>query len=385
MNYIDVIDEHKTRKEEPYWWITYFSILTVGLLIGISFIFGPFILLITFKSFWLLIPFLLVPLGFVIVKGIFKTFKKLIWKNNNLSEFTLKEDSISFEQWKKENPYKKQSEEFSVSSIDYVVFSYYTVRQTKNTRFNTITETAPMLYIIYTDTKKKLLSIPFYIKDSGINTWLSYFQEKGTPLKFTSIGLYNKYEDVLTDESRLDFLESGKTNLIAFTFENDWREQSTKLSREWEKTINEKHEIENEEINNQKPKTKERIPFKQWLVIALIVYGLMAIGIYTSVNLAEQGIIDEGGPLPGFTLLIILGFLYFYLFKYYLRWYHMIRFCVESFIICLIYAIVVEDRGKIAEEMGTSILGTAMLLIALIWIPYLIVKFIRKLGSSPKF
>lgn len=240
MNYDNVVHEHKQRKEEVFWWITYSTILSVGFLIGIVFLIGPIILLFIYKSAWLLLLLLFLPLGYIMVKGIYKTAKKLIWKNNHLSSYTLKKNEIIFEGWKVNHPFDPISGSIPIPSIDCVVFSSYIVRETmqSNRSFssgnNKITETAPILYVIYRgkSNQKYILTIPFYTKNPGIDNWLSFLEENDIPLKYTNYVLHRNDVEIMDDQGRLRFLEDDD-EFISFHFRGNWLEQLTRLISQW--------------------------------------------------------------------------------------------------------------------------------------------------------
>lgn len=71
-----VIHEYTEKRIELFWWIFYLVVLTVGSIIGVTFIVFPIYLLIQFGSPWLLILFTFIPLGvWIDIKLVYYTQK----------------------------------------------------------------------------------------------------------------------------------------------------------------------------------------------------------------------------------------------------------------------------------------------------------------------
>src|SRR5699024_3922848 len=114
-----------------------------------------------------------------------------------------------------------------------------------------------------------------------------------------------------------------------------------------------------------------------WLKNTLIVYLSLFFLIGATILLAENNHISDEGLFPGLIILFAISSLYFLLKgPSRLRWYHMIFFCINSFIFILVTSLILESRSDIAEEITTNILGSSMLFVALVWIPFLMVSFV---------
>lgn len=376
MDNINVIDEQQDRQMEPYMWAINFTVYMFVTLVCFSFIIGPPVLLIIFKNAWLLLLFLLIFPAFWMIKIILRTLQKLAWNNRHLSTYTLERDKILFEVWE-ENERLPSDGTITLTSIDHVVLANRIVKNsslTKNVKQTTI---EPVLHLIYTKNgNKTLLSIPFH-RDSRIDTWLQTFENNKITLYRDEASIEGK-----TDSDKLTRYRSTE-QLQHYSFKNNgnprqlsllkYRKQQSKEPEQETAPNSSDAAVETELEANEKPQPKRKLTAKKWAFAALKAYSLLIVGIYIFVLLAEQGIIS-GDSLLTVLLFFIVSYLYFIFLKLYLRWYHMIRFIIGNFIICLIFAMIFDDRNSPAGEITSLFLGLSMFFLAVVWIPYLIAK-----------
>ncbi|WP_430784506.1 hypothetical protein VBD025_08635 [Virgibacillus flavescens] len=238
----ETIHEYTEKKMDPYWWIMAFLVLSVGFLLSIALIVVPPILYFAYRSEWLFWLFILIPAGVWMGKKLYITIKKIIWNNNHLSTFTLHKETISTNEWNKYFQTEPEKRTVSLSSILSVVASFYIVRQVSSLRSQggtgkTKTEIAPIIYVLYKDDKESnIITIPFPVKGQEMDAWLGYFQDINLPLKYTDKVLYRKDMEYLNQKVRLSFLESSD-NLIDFSFNGSWQEQSPVLMNDWQEEM----------------------------------------------------------------------------------------------------------------------------------------------------
>lgn len=379
---LPILDEHEQRKEDTFWWVFYTITLSVGMLIGISFVIAPIVLFIIFKSVWLLLPFLLVPLGILMVRGIYKVSKKLIWKNNHLSSYTLKQDVIEFEDWLDQTD-EPEIGSIRLTSIDYVVFSGYIVREMMRYRqglgpkSSKITETAPIIYVVYkaNSGRKKVLTIPFHLKNDGLHTWLGYFQDHEVPLKFAGYVLYRNDIKVMNDEERLGYFENDN-KLLSFKFEGDWSKQMHHLLAAWDRTFDDVKVVDDSDQTEAMKADDQKISAKGWVIVALRTYPIFIIGFFMLILLDNKGIITDEGFWSGYVLMALTAALYFHFLQPYLNFTHMIRFSIENVVICLLLSIIFEQT--VAEDVSVTISGASFFFPAIVWIPFLIVVSLKR-------
>ena len=220
-----IVHTYKEPKMETFWWIFYLIVINVGALFGAALVAVPIILYITYQIIWLLILFILIPLGFWIARGCLRNLKRISWQNNHLSTYTLFNNKIESVEWTEAYSKSPIQQVIPFSSITSVIASSYIIRQTfSSSSFGRVnTETGPILYILFLeDGQQKVLNLPFANHgDNSINVWLHYFQDQQIPLQYTARQIFRKDTQFLNDQQRLDYFESSK-ELIDFPFEGNW-------------------------------------------------------------------------------------------------------------------------------------------------------------------
>lgn len=380
MDNSNMIDEHTERQIDPIRWVFLFTTYTLAIILSFAFIIGPPILLIIYKKAWILLLFLLIFLGFWMIRGIFRTLRKMVWKNRHLSTYILERKKVYFEMWE-EGEQLPREDNIRFTSIDHVVLSKYVTKNshpyTKSKAKQQVDQTSVelILYIVYEKNgNNTLLTIPFH--KNGINTWLQTFQDDHIPLYIDDL--------IMAEASDSEKLArfSATEELTPYTFKGHLFPQTLSISNPEQlpkeviqKTDPTAHDDSVESVLEpiEQPQPKGKLSAKKWSIAALKAYSILIIGIYIFILLAEQRIIADDTILSLF-LFFIVSFLYFLFLGPYLRWYHMIRFIIENFIICLIIAMTLADKSSPAEEITSLFLGLSILFIAVVWIPYLIAK-----------
>jgi len=141
-----------------------------------------------------------------------------------------------------------------------------------------------------------------------------------------------------------------------------------------------KHSLSKQSKHEPSKPNIEKLTFRKWYRTAIITYLIICLGAMIAIYLAEREIIHYDGPLPGFTVLMIASIVYFWLMRRHFRWFYMIFFCIETFIILLFSMVFVteENTTPIMDEMTSSLLASSMLFPFIIWIPYTIMSYVRK-------
>lgn len=124
----------------------------------------------------------------------------------------------------------------------------------------------------------------------------------------------------------------------------------------------------------------EKLTFRKWYQTAIITYLIICLGVMIAIYLAEREMIQDDGPLPGFTILMIASLVYFWLMRRHFRWFYMFLFCVESFFVVLfsMLFVIADNPTPIQDEITTSLIASTMLFPFIVWMPYTIMSFVRK-------
>lgn len=378
MSFINVRLEHHEEKLPPVLWMISFYAHLLALLFCLMLIIGPIILL--FKSYWFALLIILIPVGYRMGKKVLQTFKQYIWENRHTSIYRIDPEYFYYE---KSDPSTLTVEKDSISlqAIDYIVVSQYIFRndpsnqQIKVHEEITPTSTFPSFHMVGSHGGDTVtVHVPF--NDSfTINHWLHQFKERNIPFLYTPLPIHE-----VDEHTRINIL-NREENVIPFTYEHDWETHRETLEDEWNEKVGyverEQHrdiQMEDEHENNEAEVKPQRMSLGEWATLALKSYTLLALGVGVAMWLAHQGMINEEGIMPGLSILFMTSFVYFKLLGARLRWFHMVRFCIEAFIVLFILFLGFDEITDIGEEMIISILASSMFFITLVWIPFLIVK-----------
>jgi len=262
----------------------------------------------TYQIIWLLILFILIPLGFWISRGCLRNLKRVSWHNNHLSTFTLFNNKIESVEWTEAYSKSPIQQVIPFSSLTSVIASSYIIRQTINTvgLGRVISETGPILYIRYLkDGQQEVLNLPVANhEDNGINVWLRYFQDQQIPLQYTARQIYRKDTQFLNDQQRLDYFESSE-ELIDFPFSGTWLTAEPEIWTKW-KDKEVKLRAEEEAIDPELKKARQKHTFKTWIPTIWLVSMLMFLAAFCLTKLGKTIPFLVDSMIPG--LLIFTNF-----------------------------------------------------------------------------
>lgn len=376
MRHNQVIHTYTEHKVELFWWMVYLISILVGFLTGIVLIVGPILLFIEFHFTWLLLLFIFIPLGLWIDYKLFHFTKKLLWRNQHLSSYILFADKIETKEWVEIYSKSPIERKIPFQAVSTVIASYYIIRETtvQNTG-SKITETAPILYILYSiDGEQKLLSIPFPShKDEGLNVWLGHLRDEKMPLQYTARQLYRMDTQILNDQQRLEYFESTN-ELIEFPFSESWQTNEPQAFANWKEEESERQELK-EALNPKLKEARLKHSRRDWYMSSSTVFTLMAIVAFFTMKMAEKQWIPTDNVIFGLIVFILGGLLFFYYLRTYLRWFYMITFSFIVLVVGLIFLFNGATEGNLlAQQMSKSIGVSSFLFPAFVWIPYFVVK-----------
>ena len=246
MEKLKVIHKYTEKKVELFWWIFYLVVLTVGFIVGLLLIVSPIFLFIQFVSPWLFVLLVFIPLGVWIDIKLVKYTKRMFWKNQHLSSYTLLENKIETKEWDKVYQHEPSERVVPLEKLIKIIVASYIVRETirPGPHYRKTTETAPILYFVYQENgEHKLLSIPFPSHtDQGWSIWLD-FLNKHFPLQYTARIVYRKDMIILDDYKRLDYF-LHTTEFVPFPYTGNWLKDEALLFTSWKENIDSSTKIE---------------------------------------------------------------------------------------------------------------------------------------------
>ena len=223
MNQSNLIHEQKEKQPTPFWWMTTFIFYIPGFLVSAFLILGPFYALLQLQNFRSLLLFIVVPLGWWLLRKQLRNLGERLWYSRHQSKYRLENNQVSFVEWNNQTHVAKK-DTVPFTSISYVVSSYYVLEdnhfhpKSKMGDFIPPDCLAYVLYIVYSKNgEHQMASVPFYPhKEESVGKWLHIFQTNNIPLFYTETLLYLDGE-----KERLDFFENEEDEVIPYTFEED--------------------------------------------------------------------------------------------------------------------------------------------------------------------
>ena len=380
MKHNRVINTYTEHKVELFWWIVYLLTMLMGFLTGLALIVTPIALFLEFRLTWLLILFILIPIGLWIDFKVFHFTKKLFWRNQHLSSYILFEDKIETKEWPEVYSKSPIERKIPFQSISSVIASYYIIRESivQNTGTK-ITENAPILYILYTlNEERKLLNIPFPTHhDEGFNVWLRHLHEEKLPLHYTARPLYRTDTQILNDQQRLDYFETTN-ELMELPFSGSWKEDEPKTFANWREEESERQALE-ESLNPKFKEARLKHSLRDWFLTSNIAFTFIGIAIFFTLEMAKKQWLPVDNVIFGLIIFILGGLLFFYYLKRYLRWHYMLYFSLIVVILGLISLSSGPMHENLLQQQMAKSIGISLFLIpAFVWIPYFIVKKVTK-------
>lgn len=381
-----VIHEQKQRKMQPFYWILTFEVLTFGMLLGLAMVAGPFVLLTLWPSGWMWLTLLAVPVGLFVFVKCFLSLKERTWQNRHTDHYALYEDRIEYTIWNRET---KEGEQGSLPIRDikemyygrYIQQYSYAYKKTTTTENAPMHELLPVLHLIHNNGwQDKLLTISF-AEMMDVNRWLEVLAPRNIPLWLSSLIIHDPSE-----ESAVQLLKEDEHRTQAEfdgNIERQFRPYFDKLiEEEEERDLNDEEiaeideqikQLEYIEAEKKKKSALGNISLLAWLVFPL-QYGLGRWIFSKAVN----GEIDPEGFAYPMAMLLVTSIVFFLLVKR-MRWLQMIVFQVCS-LIAMIFVDMesTDNENDPAYQITAGLLGSVILYAALIWIPYRIIKFLRR-------
>ena len=379
-----IVHTYEEPKMEPFWWIFHLIVITIGALFGVALVVVPIVLYMTYQIIWLLILFILIPLGFWIARGCLRNLKRVSWHNNHLSSFTLFNNKIESVEWTEAYSKLPIQQVIPFSSLTSVIASSYIIRQTINTvgLGRVISETGPILYIRYLkDGQQKVLNLPFANHgDNSMNVWLRHFQDRQIPIQYTARQIYRNDTQFLNDEQRLDYFESSE-ELIDFPFSGTWLTAEPKIWTKW-KDKEVKLRAEEEAKDPELKKARQKHTFKTWILTIWLVSMLMFLAVFCLKKLGQTIPFLVDSMIPGLFIFTLGAFLFFYCLRSYLRWFYMITFSLMVIILGFSWTILSVSETGVDAPTNLTLFGASVLFPLLVWIPYFTVKKSAKKTAS---
>ena len=379
---MSLVIQEQQRRMQTFYWILTFEMLTFGMLLGIAMTAGPFVMLSLWPSGWMWPTLLAIPVGIIIFIKCFHNLKERIWHNRHVDHYALYEDRIEYTIWNRE---AKEAEQGSLPIQDIKEMYYgrhlqqysYAYKKTSMTENAPMYELLPVLHLIHNNGwQDKLLTVPF-VEMMGANRWLEFLSPRGIPLWLSSVVVHDP-----GDESAAAFLREDENKAPAEFDGNIERQFRPYLDKQIERDPTEEElaqidaeikQLEYIEAENKKKSTFGNIGLLAWLVFPL-QYGL---GRWVF-NEAVTGKIDPEGMAYPVVMILVTSVVFFLLVKR-MRWLQMVVFQVVSIIsMAFIDLEFSENEQDPAYQISSALIGAAMLNTVLIWVLYLIIKFLRR-------
>ncbi|TWT25255.1 hypothetical protein [Planomicrobium sp. CPCC 101110] len=374
-----MIHTYQGPKYDKFWRTAFVVILLAGALIGLALVAAPIYFYMKFRIAWLLIFFIFIPFGVWLVLSMLRHIKKLEWRHNHLSSYTLSGEKIEALEWGEAHSKSPIQRVVPLSAVSSVIASSYIIRQTisQGGFSRKITETGPILYILYTENgQQKVLNIPFQNHgDQGMNAWLTHLQKHGLPIQYTARQLYRIDTQHFTDEQRLEYFQSsGET--VDFPFTGNWLTDEPQIWAKWKEKDTEKRAQE-EALDPKLKKARQKHTFFTWMFTIWLVYMLMFLAGFVQTKIGGFLPFPAGNIIPGLLFFTMGGFLFFYCLRSYLRWYYMLSFSLLAVIIGISFGIISDGLPGTEAALAMGICLSSFAYPSLVWIPYFTVKTLR--------
>lgn len=399
--YSDQIEENG-----KYPHFSWHAIIRVAYIITIPFVI-LFISLLLFlsiqgKGFNIVLSFILIAACLWMLKSVATYFRRFAQKHSYHYTYVLDNDTLTYT-IVNDSDKETQSDVIPHASIRHVVASSYNLSHS-HLSTNAVTSKKhsktdfPILYVVYTDgPTTKQVTIPFY-KRPTVEYWLWRFQAYKVPLYYglvdtpTAVMDAAEYNPESVQAAFIDeLLKTDNMAPIQMESGSNWDQISTDLRRDVYKeqlaTQTTEANQHDDTLLKQYPKSikpLKKLTFNKWYKTAIVTALMLLSAMMVTIYLAEKEIFDYTNLLPGFVILLITATVYFWLMRHYYKWFYMIFFCIESFCIFLMstLSIAKENTTQLTEEITTNLLASSILFPFIIWVPYLLVSYLRKRAGS---
>jgi len=377
MEQTKLIHTYTGPKYDRFWRIAFRIILLAGTLVGAALAAAPLYFYMKYQAAWLLVLFIFIPFGLWMIQKTLRHMKKLQWRHNHLSSYTLFEEHIEAAEWVETYSKSPIERVIPLSAVSSVIASSYVIRQTlSQSGFGgTITETGPILYILYENNgRQEVLNIPFQNHgDTGMNIWLSHFKKQQIPLRYTARQLYQIGTQHFNDEQRLEYFKST-SELREFPFTGNWLSDEPQAWANW-KEQDAKRLTAEEAHSPELKKARQKHTFRTWIPTIWLVSMVMLLAAFALTKIGHLLPLPAGSPLPGLLIFTAGGFLFFFCLRNYLRWYYMLTFSLIVLILGASLGIMSYSLPGTEAELAFGISLASFFYPALVWIPYFSVKW----------
>lgn len=386
------IREQQQPRMQPFYWIATFEMYSLFFLFGLALAAGPFVVMNQWNNKWLWLLLVLVPFGLWVMFYSFISLRERTWQNRHRDQFRLYEDRLEYIRWDTRTKTSKEGT-LPLSWINDVVYGRYSAlyqyayRKTGFREQVGLSELAPVLYIRYHDGfRQSVLPIPF-ITDIEVNQWLEKLLPRGLQLSLTSIA-----PDELFDEERLQSYLDENIDMKQVEFSGhiarDFQEYLDELIRAVKDKIYgvdpedaaEAHEPGEEVYQGalgtpmQWDSSSRYAGAAAWSM--LIMQWVCA---WAFIWLAERGNLQpDSVVVPVLTMLMTS--VWFFLLARSLTWKRMLTFSMASFFNVVIAAVTLSSgiEQSPSDVAATHMTMGGMFFPLFVWIPYLIVRRIRR-------
>ncbi|SEL28396.1 hypothetical protein SAMN04488688_103373 [Paenibacillus sp. cl141a] len=381
-----VIHEQRKPKMQPFYWVLTFEMHVLGILLGLAFTMGPFILLYLWANVWTWMSLAAIPAGIFMVIRLSKSLKGHIWNNTHLDEYLLYEDHIEYERWNIEtkDSLKGSLRIGDIKAIYYgrYIFQFsYAYRNSKMTESVPMAELMPIMYLVAGEGQaERAVAVPF-TDPMEANRWLEVIGRRGIPLYLTSVIIQD-----LGDESVASLLrEDEDLERAEFdgNIERQFRPYLDRLVQENEEEDRELTEEERDQLEYEmklleyeEALQKRRSAFRGTGLLAWLVFPVQfAVGFWLT-RQAELGNADPEQPLYPVLLVALSAVLFFFLVKW-MRWLQIIMFSLVTFV-SFMFLDFSEIETDPSYQMSSMLLAIAMLSLPVAALFYLGIRYVRK-------
>lgn len=376
----------------------------LGMIASIIMIIMPMFLLFQGGDLRSLLWLGLIPVGLWILKQASQLLQSFMSKiNNRRSQFMINSDELTYTIVGDDGE-QTSSGVIPLSSIQHVVTSIYRLKNSHlYTNFFSDAKVRvsdfPILFIVFNDgATLRQIGITFY-DETSIKKWLLFLQQYNIQLYYGFLDPHISQSN--TDAFSEDLLDTEVLAPFKIKEASNWRWLAIKLRLEAHDSLSKAiaEESKNEESTQRETDVHlrqlalkrgqqqassaprlEKLTFNQWINTAIRTYLIICLGALVAIYLAQNDSIDYTGPSPGFIILFIASLVYFWSLRRQFRWFYMIFFCMESFVVFLLSTIFItgENTTPVIEEMISSLLASVIFFPLIIWLPYAIMSYVRK-------
>lgn len=376
------LHESQESKVSPFYWILRFEVMSILMALGLVLMLGPGVLLLYAQNIWSFASLLLIPAGWLLFRFAFRFLRNSIWRNRHLSSYRLYEDRIETTVYP--DPDQTAAEtRIPLQAADMLVVSALATRPAANSTASqglAVSATAhhPVVWLRYRDDNglPHLLQLPLSPR-GGLDIWMDTLQHR-IPFFVTSVPLL-----LLPEPQRLEALEDGY-RLHPFHYSGDLYGDFRRHMALVQPTETNGQAIQTSAAQPGAAAAEPKPPrpkIRFWArpaLSTLVLHGVMLAGLYVFIAMAAAGKLGTESLLPCLGLLIGGAAVYFAMARP-LALAHVFRYLVTTLPLWFVFtAALPAAREGAGYAFMDSVLGSLLLLPFLIWLPYGLIKLIRR-------